>query len=402
MFVFMRDNKIINRPLIKKALWLFAIIFLVLFVFVIFVFSKNEKILHQRSSLKDTLDLTFTTLNPFPKKEKIKSIYLVAGGDIMLSRNIGRLGKSEGYDRIFGPGKYNPVNDFENCNYDDCVLLFNLESLFYTPDNDVKEAGFTFRANTGNIKTLQQLKDNKDLILSLTNNHTINGGFKGINMTKELLDANGIYHVGAGLDLEESRKIGVLTKNDIKVCYQAYSYDGQYVKVGEGKISWNKIDEKNILEDLQSMKFLDCDVKIIILHWGAEYYIKPNTSQRNLAKTLIQGGADLILGGHSHVPGVFTKIDDKFVFYSFGNFIFDQNWGKSTKIGNADYIYDYNLKRHTVPTYISLLGGFKIIKNSSGVVIKLDKIVMSEVENGLHSPLDKETYQGIYDRIEEL
>ena len=398
----MRDNKIINRPLIKKALWLFAIIFLVLFVFVIFVFSKNEKILHQRSSLKDTLDLTFTTLNPFPEKEKIKSIYLVAGWDIMLSRNIWRLGKSEWYDRIFWPWKYNPVNDFENCNYDDCVLLFNLESLFYTPDNDVKEAWFTFRANTGNIKTLQQLKDNKDLILSLTNNHTINGWFKWINMTKELLDANGIYHVWAGLDLEESRKIGVLTKNDIKMCYQAYSYDWQYVKVWEWKISWNKIDEKNILEDLQSMKFLDCDIKIIILHWWAEYYIKPNTSQRNLAKTLIQGWADLILGGHSHVPWVFTKIDDKFVFYSFGNFVFDQNWGKNTKIWNADYIYDYNLKRHTVPTYISLLWGFEIVKNSSGVAIKLDKIVMSEVENWLHSPLDKETYQWIYDIIEEL
>ena len=101
------------------------------------------------------------------------------------------------------------------------------------------------------------------------------------------------------------------------------------------------------------------------------------------------------------MPWVFTKIDDKFVFYSFGNFIFDQNWGKNSRI-NADYIYDHNLKRNTVATYVSLLWGFKITKSSSGVDIKLDKIIMSEVENWIHSPLNEETYQWIYDNINEI
>ncbi len=139
-----------------------------------------------------------------------------------------------------------------------------------------------------------------------------------------------------------------------------------------------------------------------MLHWWAEYYTKPNTSQRTLAKSLIQAWADLIFWWHSHVPWVFTKIDDKFVFYSLGNFIFDQRWGIRSSIKNANYIYDYNVKRYTVPTYISLLWGLEITKSSSGVDIKLDKIVMSEVENWIHSPLNEETYQWIYDNINEI
>jgi hypothetical protein len=388
--------------LTRKIALFFAIIFLLLSIFILIVFSKNGEWTNQTNSFKDVLDLKFTVLNPFSKKEKTKSVYLVAGWDIMLSRNIWFLGKLEGYDRIFWSWNYNPISEFTGCNDENCILFFNLESLFYTPDNDIRKWWFLFRANTGNIQTLLQLKGNKDLVLSLANNHTINGWFRWVNMTKELLDDNEIYHIWVGLDLEESRKIGVIVKNDIKICSQAYSYDWQYVKVWEWKISWNKINEKDIIEDIHSMKFLDCDVKIIMLHWWAEYYTKPNTSQRTLAKSLIQAWADLIFWWHSHVPWVFTKIDDKFVFYSLGNFIFDQRWGIRSSIKNANYIYDYNVKRYTVPTYISLLWGLEITKSSSGVDIKLDKIVMSEVENWIHSPLNEETYQWIYDNINEI
>jgi len=393
-------DKIQKRLLMKKIMLVFAIIFLFLFVFTIIAFSKNENLFNPNDDWS-ILDLKFTVLNPFPKKEKTKSIYLIAGWDIMLSRNIWRLGKLEWYDRIFWSWNYNPINEFNWCNDENCILFFNLESLFYTPDNDIREAWFMFRANPNNVQTLSQLKWNKDLVLSLANNHTINGWFKWIKMTKEILDNYWIHYIWAWFDLEESRKIKIIKKNDIKICSQAYSYDWQYIKVWEWKISWNKINEKDIIEDIHAMKYLDCDVKIIVLHRWAEYRIQPNTSQKNLAKSLVQEWADLIFWWHSHVPWVFTKIDDKFVFYSFGNFIFDQNWGKNSRI-NADYIYDHNLKRNTVATYVSLLWGFKITKSSSGVDIKLDKIIMSEVENWIHSPLNEETYQWIYDKINEI
>ncbi len=398
----MSNDKTTKKLLIKKIMLIFAMIFLFSSIFVLVVFSENRKLVNYTSNFKNALNLKFTVLNPFPEKERIKSVYLIAGWDIMLSRNIWRLGKLEGYDRIFWSWNYNPINEFNWCNDENCILFFNLESLFYTPDNDIREAWFMFRANPNNVQTLSQLKWNKDLVLSLANNHTINGWFKWIKMTKKILDDYWIHYIWAWFDLKESREIKTIKKNDIKVCSQAYSYDWQYIKVWEWKISWNKINEKDIIEDIHYMKFLDCDVKIIMLHWWAEYYTKPNASQRNLAKNLVQAWADLIFWWHSHVPWIFTKIDDKFVFYSLGNFIFDQRWGISSNIKNANYIYDYGIKRYTIPTYISLLWGIEITKSSGGVDIKLDKIVMSEVENWIHSPLNEETYQWIYDNINEI
>lgn len=53
---------------------------------------------------------------------------------------------------------------------------------------------------------------------------------------------------------------------------------------------------------LETMKQEACDVKVLGLHWGAEYRIKPNASQRELAHQLIDAGADILLGGHPHVP----------------------------------------------------------------------------------------------------
>jgi poly-gamma-glutamate synthesis protein (capsule biosynthesis protein) len=67
-----------------------------------------------------------------------------------------------------------------------------------------------------------------------------------------------------------------------------------------------------------------CDVKVISLHRGAEYHLTPNQRQENIAHTLIDNGADLILGGHSHVPGKIERYRGKYIFYSLGNFIFDQ------------------------------------------------------------------------------
>jgi poly-gamma-glutamate capsule biosynthesis protein CapA/YwtB (metallophosphatase superfamily) len=43
------------------------------------------------------------------------------------------------------------------------------------------------------------------------------------------------------------------------------------------------------------MKDMDCDVKIISLHRGREYSFSPNNWQRNLAHSLVDSGADLIL-----------------------------------------------------------------------------------------------------------
>lgn len=330
-----------------------------------------------------------------------KSVYLVAGWDIMLSRNIWYFAKKEWYDRIFKIWNYNPVSSFENCSWDDCLLFFNLESLFNEKDNDIPRWWFVFKSNPKNVETLNQLKQDHPMVLSLANNHTINTTYDWVVQTKEILDSNGILRVWAGVSPEESRKFAVYEKNWIKICIWAYSYEWQYVKVWAGKISRNKTDEKIMKEDLALMAETGCDAKILSLHRWAEYRISPNAEQRRLAHALIDSWADLILWWHSHVPWDFEIYSGKYVFYSFWNFIFDQSRWKRTPWWNYDHIFDYSLNKNTVPTYISLAAGLNIEKIGTWVNITFEKMVMSTITDWIPSPLDAETYSWIMERIQK-
>jgi len=330
-----------------------------------------------------------------------RSVYLVAWWDIMLSRNIWYLAKKEWYDRIFQEWNYNPVSSFENCSWEDCLLFFNLESLFNEKDNDIPKWWFIFKSNPKNVETLIQLKQDHPMILSLTNNHTINTTYDWVVQTKDILDSNNIMWVGVWTSTWESRKFAVYEKNWIKICLWAYSYEWQYVKVWAWKISWNPMDEKIMKEDLVLMKDTGCDVKILSIHRGAEYRISPNAQQKNLAHSLIDSGADLILWWHSHVPWEFEIYSWKYVFYSFWNFIFDQTRWKTTPWWNYDHIFDYSLNKNTVPTYISMVAWLNIEKEGTEISINLEKMVMSSLTDGISSPLDAETYLWIMERIQK-
>ena len=330
-----------------------------------------------------------------------KSVYLVAGWDIMLSRNIWYFAKKEWYDRVFKEWNYNPVSSFENCTWDDCLLIFNLESLFNEKDNDIPKGWFVFKSNPKNVETLLQLRQDHVLMLSLANNHTINTTYDWVVQTKEILDTNNILRAWIGTSTWESRQFSVYEKNGIKICMWAYSYEWQYVKVWAWKISRNKTDEKIMKEDLALMAETGCDVKILSLHRGAEYRISPNAEQKRLAHSLIDAWADLILWWHSHVPWDYEIYSGKYVFYSFWNFIFDQWWWKTTPWWNYDHIFDYSLNKKTVPTYISLVAGLNIEKVETWVNITLEKMVMSTITDWIPSPLDWETYAWIMDRIQK-
>jgi poly-gamma-glutamate synthesis protein (capsule biosynthesis protein) len=70
-------------------------------------------------------------------------------------------------------------------------------------------------------------------------------------------------------------------------------------------------------------------------HWGAEYGLKSNKRQQDFAHALIDSGADLIVGSHPHVVQEIEPYNGKYIFYSLGNFIFDQYFSKNTQQGLA-------------------------------------------------------------------
>lgn len=139
------------------------------------------------------------------------------------------------------------------------------------------------------------------------------------------LRRTGILTVGAGANLSEALEPAVITINGIRF---------GFVSLGDSKLSETvfaaedhpgiaRLTEENMRLALQKARQM-ADVVIALPHWGPEDELLPNWIQRGQARYIVEAGADLVVGNHTHVIQGYQTIDDIPVFYGLGNFVFDQ------------------------------------------------------------------------------
>jgi poly-gamma-glutamate synthesis protein (capsule biosynthesis protein) len=87
-----------------------------------------------------------------------------------------------------------------------------------------------------------------------------------------------------------------------------------------------RLTEENIRAAVTAAREVS-DVVIAMPHWGSEDIAVPNWIQRQQAQMLVDAGADIVVGNHTHVVQSIQQLDGVPVFYGLGNFVFDQNWG---------------------------------------------------------------------------
>lgn len=183
--------------------------------------------------------------------------------------------------------------------------LANLESPIIADCPEGKTGTFTF---CGDSRFLPYLKSNK-LILNLANNHILNYGQDGLVQTKNYLSENNITYFPE-----------FTTKNINGLSFGFLGYDF---------ISNPKLLPETLINDVK--KYNDSvDWLVVSIHWGNEYLPSAETWRTNLAHQLVDAGADIIHGHHPHVWQSYETYQDKLIFYSFGNFIFDQSWSDAT------------------------------------------------------------------------
>ncbi|MBI4779088.1 CapA family protein [Candidatus Falkowbacteria bacterium] len=165
-------------------------------------------------------------------------------------------------------------------------------------------------------QAVEALKYLKITAVGLANNHTANQGAAGLSKTKEILEAARIDFSGDPnkVDIEAIRRY---KQGNIAVALVPVNF-----------FSGSRGVEEIIKQEKSQNNFV-----IVLPHWGNEYEIFHNTNQENLAKNLIAAGADLIIGSHPHVIQDAQVINGKLVFYSLGNFIFDQMFSIETQEG---------------------------------------------------------------------
>lgn len=161
-------------------------------------------------------------------------------------------------------------------------------------------------------------------LVTVANNHTLDRGEKAVLSGLQYWDKIGIPYTGAFKSPEDRDKIRVLTKNNIRFAFLAYSYGTNGIKVKKPYLI-NLIDLNLIKSDVAKAKKIS-DVVVVSLHFGTEYERFPNVRQKELVQELADMGVNIIIGHHPHVlqPPAWVKGkygNTTFVAYSLGNFI---------------------------------------------------------------------------------
>ena len=308
----------------RRILILFICLGIILtsFLLVYFLFKPKTVFISPNSLLKlEPLILDIKPISSeilFEEKDEVSLLFV---GDIMLDRSVWlKTLQAEDYYHPFKNLDYFNNYDFRVGNLEGPIT--NFKSIANGQGNN--RLVFTFSKNF--LEPLAQYFE----VLNLANNHTYNFGEVGLKETHNFLDEYNILYFG---DPNNKKDFSIiLEKNNLKIGLVGY-----HELIGYGF--------ENLLMEIEKIK-PEVDYLIVLPHWGIEYQTeKPSLKQITEAHKIIEVGGDLIIGSHPHVIQPLEEYEGKLIFYSLGNFIFDQYFSQETQQGLNIEVYlkkEYN------------------------------------------------------------
>jgi len=258
-------------------------------------------------------------------------------GDIMLSRAVG--------DSMEKRGDYNfPFYNIREYLKSADLTFGNLESPISSRGVRVGSI-YSFR---GDPRVVEGLTGAGFDVVSIANNHIWDYGRDAFVDTLSHLREAGIEPVGGGSNFKEAHAGVSKNINGAEIIFLAYTnLISKNVSAGVDTPGVSYLDQGQMIEDIQNAKNRS-DLVVVSFHWGEEYQTKHNLNQEQIAKTVIDAGASLIIGHHPHVVQEVEQYRDGWIAYSLGNFIFDQNFSQETMRGLALEVSITNKKITTV------------------------------------------------------
>ncbi|WP_158250399.1 CapA family protein [Aquimarina sp. I32.4] len=249
-------------------------------------------------------------------KKEIVTKKIVFVGDLLLDRGVRERIEHLGIDNLFH-STIDSIFDHSD------IVIANLEC----PATKIKEPvnkKYIFRAEP---EWLRGLKDHKITHLNMANNHSMDQGRNGLVDTKKNIQESGLIPLGFGENFKEACKAQLITISPRPV----YVLSSLQVPSENWPFLENKpcVCEDSfvaISEKIKKLKRKDPNAIVIIqLHWGAEHTVVPQTLQKQHAYELVDAGADIIIGHHTHTIQSIEVYKGSFIYYGIGNFIFDQS-----------------------------------------------------------------------------
>ena len=256
-------------------------------------------------------------INPVPTCYSDSTLTILFTGDILLDRGVRYYLEHGGMRRVIPDETADFLRSAD-------VVVGNLEC----PATTVQAPAFKRYVFRGDPQWLDSLRAYGFTHLNLANNHSVDQGRQGLRDTRENILKAGLTPVGADstmkaaatpLPLCEGRggaPVYLLASNRLPLESFAYLPDRE-------SVSQEPFD--SLLNRVKAIKMADSIAVVIVnLHWGAEHTLRPLPQQRLEAHALIDAGADVIIGHHTHTLQTTETYRGKPIFYSIGNFIFDQ------------------------------------------------------------------------------
>lgn len=269
---------------------------------------------------------------------------IIFTGDILLDRGVRQIIERKGVDILF-------TKAIDSIFAQADVVVGNLEC----PATKIKapvQKRYIFRAEP---EWLLALKRHGFTHLNLANNHAIDQGREGLADTWRNIERAGLKHLGAGSTLHEAAEPVLLTSRPRKVWLipsLRLALENWAYLDNKPTVSQESMD--SLISRIQKIKKNDSTAIVIVsLHWGGEHTLQPVPSQRLEAHRLINAGADALVCHHTHTLQTTEHYKGKPIYYSIGNFIFDQQKPINTKACMVKIEVTRNaIKTCSIPIYI--------------------------------------------------
>jgi poly-gamma-glutamate synthesis protein (capsule biosynthesis protein) len=282
-------------------------------------------ILSRRALLPLLVAIPFRRQNSreiIPQPDPPKKTRILLGGDVMLSRHVGRLARAR-RDPAYALRDLAPL--FRSAD----IAFVNLEAPF-SDKGGLIEHGMVFKAEPEMIAALQNAGIT---IVSTANNHARDCDRYGVDFTLSWLHQHGIAAVGTAPSAEAAHAGAVVERNGLRFGFLAYTFDqsnGNHKDVDDRIAS---MDIPKMRCDVASLLATRADVALVSMHAGWEYYPRPNAQQVEFAHAALDAGATVVAGHHPHVTQRWECTGNGVIYYSLGNLVFDQFQRTATQHG---------------------------------------------------------------------
>jgi poly-gamma-glutamate capsule biosynthesis protein CapA/YwtB (metallophosphatase superfamily) len=285
---------------------------------------------------------------PSASPEAKGSLLIHGAGDVNVDPSYVTSYASEGYGYAW--------SGLDGLFRDDDLTVVNLECAVSKVGTAVPKE-FNFRGDPAALPAMR--KGGVD-VANMGNNHSYDFGPDAlVDTRKNLVDA-GVDPVGAGKDAQEALSPAILHANGWTIAVVGLDevVDPPEAVAGPHTPGTAAGHDFPAMLDAVKAAAAESDLVVVDIHWGVELDTQPREYQVKEGHQLIDAGADVIFGGHSHRLQPLEMYEGKPIFYSLGNFVWPNFSAEGSRTGVAEVRVapNGNIRARILPAFIEAPG----------------------------------------------